>query len=281
MEWTSSEVVGIITYLLPGFVTAWVFYGLTAHPRREPFERVVQALIFTALIQATIPGVRILLEWASQYVVLGVWSREVAVVWSVVNAVLLGVVFSLIANKNWCHKLLWHCGITKRTSYPSEWYSVFNKKGRHVILHLEGGRRLHGWPEEWPDSGDSGHFVIDKPTWLLESNEEAPLHAVEQLVIPAKCVEMVEIMKFPDEITATADQMAATEQTLVNLRLKGSNDGKQVSTTNAEAGRQSGPNGQAALPAAAPTANLPAPTPSATAATKVNVNPHFRKKKQR
>ncbi len=48
MELASKELVGIISYLLPGFLAAWIFYGLTAHPKPQPFERVVQALIFTA-----------------------------------------------------------------------------------------------------------------------------------------------------------------------------------------------------------------------------------------
>ncbi len=47
MNLPSSEVLKVIYALLPGFVAAWIFYGLTAPPRQSPFERVVQALIFT------------------------------------------------------------------------------------------------------------------------------------------------------------------------------------------------------------------------------------------
>ena len=52
MSWASSEVVNVLTFLLPGFVTAFVFHSLTSHPRLKEFDRVVQALIFTILIQA-------------------------------------------------------------------------------------------------------------------------------------------------------------------------------------------------------------------------------------
>ena len=51
MNWASSEVVSILWFLLPGFVATWVFAGLTAYPKRSEFERVVEALIFTAFAQ--------------------------------------------------------------------------------------------------------------------------------------------------------------------------------------------------------------------------------------
>ena len=54
MSWASGEVVGILTFLLPGFVAAAIFYSLTSHPKPGAFERVVQALIFTMVVRAII-----------------------------------------------------------------------------------------------------------------------------------------------------------------------------------------------------------------------------------
>lgn len=54
-EEMSKEVVLVLVYLLPGFLAAWVFYGLTSHPKPSQFERVVQAVIFTFVIQTLIP----------------------------------------------------------------------------------------------------------------------------------------------------------------------------------------------------------------------------------
>ena len=51
MNWASSETVKILAFLLPGFVAAAVFYSLTSHPKPSQFERVVQALVFTAIVQ--------------------------------------------------------------------------------------------------------------------------------------------------------------------------------------------------------------------------------------
>ena len=46
MSWASSEVVSVLTFLLPGFVAAAVFYSLTSHPKPGAFDRIVQALVF-------------------------------------------------------------------------------------------------------------------------------------------------------------------------------------------------------------------------------------------
>lgn len=233
MEWTSSEVIGVIAYLLPGFLAAWVFYGLTAHPKTTPFERVVQALIFTAIVQGVTSVTRWALGHASAWWTFGVWTSDVAKVWSLINAVIVGVGVAVCVNNDVCHLALRWLRITKRTSHPSEWFSSFSRDRRFVILHLKGERRLHGWPEEWPDQPDSGHFLIDHPKWILDDNDCVPLHLVDRLLIPASEVEMVEFMLDTEkEVKATEQEIVAAEEKLVALQLKGDDDdGKQSSPT--------------------------------------------------
>src|ERR1035437_8514257 len=87
MEWASKESLSLLYFLLPGLVAAWVFYGLTAHPKREAFERVVQALIFTVIIQAIVYIVKFgLLAIGDHFFAIGEWTTESALIWSVVVA---------------------------------------------------------------------------------------------------------------------------------------------------------------------------------------------------
>ena len=51
MSWATSKVVAILTFLLPGLVASAIFYLLTAHPKPNEFGQVVQALIFTTVVQ--------------------------------------------------------------------------------------------------------------------------------------------------------------------------------------------------------------------------------------
>src|ERR1035437_10003395 len=176
MEWASKESLSLLYFLLPGLVAAWVFYGLTAHPKREAFERVVQALIFTVIIQAIVYVVKFgLLAIGDHFFTIGRWTTESALIWSVVIAFLIGLGFSILANTGCLHNLLQKCKVTKRTSYTGEWYSTFHRFRKTCILHLKDGRRLRGWPEEWPDHCDRGHFLIQFPQWVLDSGVRVPL----------------------------------------------------------------------------------------------------------
>src|SRR5882724_11990607 len=117
MNFPTAEIVGLIYKLLPGFVAAWVFYSLTAHPRKGPFERTVQALIFTVITQAiVIPTGKLSLKIGQRWGELGKWDDDSAFVVSVVVAFLLGLTFASLANTSVIHRNLpkW---ISKRTSF--------------------------------------------------------------------------------------------------------------------------------------------------------------------
>lgn len=204
----SSEILKLIYALLPGFVAAWLFYGLTAHPRLSPFERTVQALIFTGIIQVFVLAFREVALVLGNVVSIGIWTDNVFFVVSILWAVVVGACFSLFANKDWCHKWLrqstwfkWFGGVTRRTSYPSEWFSVFDQEPRYVVLHLMGNRRLYGWPFAWPDHPDSGHFVMMEPKWLLNDGNDISLDTVHKMLVRAEDVEMVEFLKRDSEIS--------------------------------------------------------------------------------
>lgn len=62
------------------------------------------------------------------------------------------------------------------------------------MLHLKGGRRLYGWPEEWPDQPDKGHFLIAEAEWLLDDGSRQGLDCVWNILVPATDVELVEFM---------------------------------------------------------------------------------------
>lgn len=144
----TSEIVTAIYQLLPGFVSAWIFFGFTAHAKPAPFERVIQALIFTLFAEALaqLTGFCFLKmgEGRNPAENWGEWNLSVVFIWKVGYAVLMGFVFAIVANNNWLHGRLpnW---ITKRTSYPSEWFSAFNRTQTYVYLHLDDGRRVYGW----------------------------------------------------------------------------------------------------------------------------------------
>ena len=206
MSWASSEIVEVLTFLLPGFIAAGIFFPLTSHPKPSPFASVIHALIFTMIVQVIVFLLPLegLAEW------LGTNSGETVetdrnsdgvnfglteVIVSVPIAVLLGLLASYVTNHDYLFAALRWIRATRETSYPSEWYSSFvNHENTYVVLHLNGQRRLFGWLEEYPSSPDHGHFRIAEASWLTGDGEVA-LPNVTAIVVPVDQVEMVEFVQ--------------------------------------------------------------------------------------
>ena len=191
MGLASSETVSILMFLLPGFVAAAVFYWLTSHPKPSAFERIVQALIFTILVQAMVKILFIVMESMGWVPSLDEVGR---LVFSSLVAISLGLLAVYALNKDIPHRYLRLIGVTRENSYPSEWYSAFDRHAdRYLVLHLKGERRLYGWPTEWPSRPDEGHFLIEEVEWL-DGDKRIPAKGVAGMVVPASEVEMVEFL---------------------------------------------------------------------------------------
>jgi Family of unknown function (DUF6338) len=232
VEWTSNDTLRLLYFLLPGFLAAWIFYGLTAHPKKEAFERVVQALIFTFLVKTLNVVVRY--EWWIHWHPRRPqtwWDDEKELISSTILAILLGLVVAVAANWDLVHRCLRFLKITKRTSYPSEWYSVFHRFRREVILHLKGDRRLAGYPEEWPDQCDKGHFLLIDSAWVDDIGKLIRLHQVKRFVIPACEVERVELICTPEELKKPVSEIIEEQKALVQMHEKKESDHGQQNGT--------------------------------------------------
>ena len=206
MAWVSGEVVNVLVFLLPGFVAASVFHSLTSHPEPGTFDRLIQALVFTVIVNAIIAGIFLVTNITLEERVTNITLEKS---WIPVLAVLISVMLALMtvcwSNNDTMHRILRRLGITKETSYPSEWYSTFWRLNDcYVVLHLKGERRLYGWPEEWPSQSDRGHFRISEGEWLVkdakkdDKNDGVSATEVSAILIPANDVEMVEFIKSVD-----------------------------------------------------------------------------------
>ncbi len=167
-----EEMVSILQYLMPGFVAAWIFYSFTSYPRPAQFERVVQALIFTIFVEVLVIFLKNFLMCIGTFCVISEWNDSSRLICSVVSAIFLGIIFSYFANNDKLHALFRQAGITRETSFSSEWFGGFFRNATFVVLHFKDDRRLYGWPIEWPSEPAKGHFLIEDPAWLVDEIEE-------------------------------------------------------------------------------------------------------------
>ncbi len=254
MEGISTEIVGVIYQLLPGFIVAWIIYGLTAHLKPSFFERIVQALIFTVLVRAILVVFRFFAVTVGENVYsLGAWSDEVEFMWSIIIAISTGLFITWCVNNDfplflfrkdgeekchdnfrWLHKLLSKIKLTDKTLHPTEWYSAFNSEPRYIVLHLKGERRLYGWPKQYPDDPEKGHFLIEEAEWLLDDGSSAPLYSVKQLLIPSSDVEQIEFSKNQSEIKASKEALEKSKKLLTDLYRKEEQNVDQCPETTAQ-----------------------------------------------
>jgi Family of unknown function (DUF6338) len=237
MKGISTEIIAAIYQLLPGFIVAWIVYGLTAHLKPSTFERIIQALIFTVFVRAILLFFRsIMMFLGNNLYSLGAWSDDVEFIWSFLIAITIGLLITWCVNNDFplllfrkdgeekCHhKLKWLQSIlskiklTDKTLHPTEWFSAFNSEPRYIVLHLTGERRLYGWPKQYPDDPKNGHFLIQDAEWLLDDGSSAPLYSVKQLLIPASDVEQIEFSKNTPEIKATKEELDTSRKLLTKL----------------------------------------------------------------
>ncbi len=191
----SSDLISILEFLLPGFVAAWLFYSLTSYAKPSQFERVIQALIFTLFVQAIVAVLEVSALSVGGFWSMGPWTESLSLFTSIVVATIFGVAFSYFANNDQIHKYLRSKGLTRETSFPSEWFGTFLKNVTFVVLHLKDERRLFGLPIEWPSEPVKGHFVIADPSWLLEDGSEQRVVGVSQILIDVVDVKWVEFLE--------------------------------------------------------------------------------------
>jgi hypothetical protein len=197
MHNVSNDIITILQYLLPGFFSVWIFNGLTSFPKLSEFERIIQALIFTLIIQSLVFSEKTIAFMVNSYFSLGRWSEHSELLCSSFTAFFLGATFAYFANNDKFHKFARSIKITKETSYPSEWYGSFLNNVTYIVIHFNDERRLYGWPIAWPSEPDKGHFMLEQASWLPNDSGgvEIPLTGVSSIMVSAKDVKRVEFMK--------------------------------------------------------------------------------------
>lgn len=171
MEGLKPDTLLVLQFLAMGLLATWLFHRLMGLPRPDPFHAVVQGLLFTIVIGFAVAIIRIIAfrmgEW---FGVLGVWNKDSTTVTSFLSAVFIALICVLVSTKDGLlFAPLRRWGFTGLRSFPTEWFGAFKDAGHkkcYVTVEFKDGRRLHGFPYEWPTSPVGGHLSLMNAAWI-------------------------------------------------------------------------------------------------------------------
>jgi len=194
MDEIAGSLMPILQALLPGFLAMITFYWLADAKKPGQFEQVIQALICTGLIRFIVDLIESGAGWIGHWISFGAWTDNVATIWAIALAVVFGLSLAFLSQHDLFYKLARRVGLTSRASVGEWRYAFLRFPDRAIVLHLKDGRRLMGYPLAWPADPEKGHFVIEFPTWLIESGEY-PQDGVTFLLMANSDVQWVEFLE--------------------------------------------------------------------------------------
>lgn len=188
----------ILLFLLPGFVSVGVIEILCVRKSKDAFERVIEALIFTMLNLAGFLIVRALLELYPNIRFDHVEFLTPGNVGLMAFCSLaIGVGLAAEINHEWILGVLNNrVHLTRKTAKPSTWNETWTHAQKFVVVHLDDGRRIYGWPTFYSDSPEERALFLEDASWLDDDNklinEAAPISVLLDKHSGIKLVEFLE-----------------------------------------------------------------------------------------
>ena len=175
----SQETLNALLLVLPGLMAVLIYD--TAAPRgaaASTSRRLLEVLAYTVTIRVIVvlvTGVRAPVIRMDEGVLAldGTFSRA-AVLLTAVLALALPLAMAGIVGGDWHMGALRGLRITRRTSRTSVWHDTFAVEGdRFVVVHLNDGRRLTGYPKWYSTDPSDGFLFLDEPAWIVEAENDS------------------------------------------------------------------------------------------------------------
>jgi hypothetical protein len=110
-------------------------------------------------------------------------------------AIAIGLVAAAELNNGRFLGLLRKLRITKKTAKPSTWNEAWTHKQAFVVVHLNDGRRIYGWPTYYSDMPEERAILLENASWLGDDNNllnEQPISIFLDQQTGIKLIEFVE-----------------------------------------------------------------------------------------
>jgi hypothetical protein len=174
----TTDALGVLLVLLPGFACAYAVQILGVRRKQTELDKVVEALLFSLLIYlTTLPFFHDLLplRWVpgpdkqpNSYQIFVDYPHMLTLA---AVAFLLALLYAANINRDWLLKAFGKMGITKRASLTSIWTDAFQEIGGYVQVGITDGRCIIGWVRDYSDKDGEQTLFLENAAWLLSNRD--------------------------------------------------------------------------------------------------------------
>jgi len=200
MEHLNYESFQILIFLIPGFISAYIMDLTIVREKRNIFETIIEALIFSFfiyfLVSVIIRKFPVFIETiesdGSKFSYLRYDSIAFFAV--IVVSLILPLIFSSAYNHDWSMKIIRKLKISQRTSRKSPWNDAFLDNNVHIIINFSNGRRIYGWPKYFSEDPEKPLIYLHNPSWI-DNNSFIDLDINGILITDKQEIESIEFLK--------------------------------------------------------------------------------------
>lgn len=202
----SFEAMQILIFLIPGFISETILNIIVVRKDKSDLGKIVEALIFSLIIYV---GFSLLVSKSPVSLTVVSESKDgasstftlhnsgVQYLWLLLFSVILPLAMGCLVTNDLHMKLLRRLHITGKSARESVWLDLFLNNKRSIIVNLEDGRRITGFPEYYSDDPGSQYIYLYKPAWIVYNNDKKIDEIIEMngidgiLITPQQKIESI------------------------------------------------------------------------------------------
>jgi|ERR1017187_7011141 hypothetical protein len=194
----AKELVQVLIFLLPGFLTTKVIDLLVIRRALDSFDKVVQAFVFTFVNMIAFNFLRYVIEHCigKQIFNRNDFFTAGNLGLMIVCSLSVGLCCAVEMNKEPILQRIRKWGWTKKTYKPGVWTETFQHAEKFVVVHLQDGRRIYGWPRFYSDKDDEHALYLEEASWLDDKNNLLNQSRISMFLDEKSGIQLVEFVDF-------------------------------------------------------------------------------------
>jgi hypothetical protein len=200
----TTEALGVLLLLLPGFSCAYLVQRLALRPKQTELDKVIEALLFSFilyLVAAPFFNYSLPLLWqkraagGTEQYTFQLNGQYLAVL--AVLALAFGILYSASLNHDWLLRFLRKLRITQRTARNSIWNDAFQDiPSSFVLVQLSRDRTVIGYLRYYSDEQDDASLFLEDAAWIVDNEgTQEPIDGPGILLTKQSGIESVSFLK--------------------------------------------------------------------------------------